>query len=794
MPNQTFFPIETIKSDFLQLLSKHHLVVEAETGSGKSTHLPVWAAEQGRVLVVEPRRVACTSLAEFVATQRGEKLAESVGYAIRFDNRFSEQSKIVFVTPGVALRWLSENKLADFDTVIIDEFHERRWDTDLLLAMLKEQQSHRLVVTSATLDSQKLTQYLGGQCLQAKGRNFNVFTVNLCSDSRNMPDIRHIEKQVKETVVSHYQDHRDVLAFLPGRKEISQCLSTLRQALISEIELGTLDIIPLHSSVTDDERQRALNESSKQRIILATNVAETSLTIPGVTLIIDTGLERRTHQRNGRTVLGLHAISQASAEQRKGRAGRVQDGVCIRLYGKAAPLELVTPPELHREELIEPMLASASCGHRLDQLSFIDHLPAKSLDIALTKLQAMKALGEEGLITEHGKVLYPLPIDTLFAHLITAMPDKASQEAMVDLSAALSLYQRLWQMPSSEEKREALLKWEPNSCDATALIKLLRGPVPDCLNIDADLLKEARQLSDQIRLALSLPSLEVASTFRREKWLESVLIAAPELVFVRRQKRRQALGNGFIEVSLGRDSRYSEDAEAAIVFDQFAVPGKGVKQNLVLATCMAPVPLALLNQHQFGEEEIGETQVSEEGCLVEYKKVYAGRVIHSHWAPPQGESAVSSLVDMVLAGQLLAGLSEQLTADIHQWNLYLALGRYQTETCSRPAEAVEVIAWLTEQLDALGIASVDDMELFSADDFAFDGIPEWEREDFDNEFPYQVILTDLTMAIEYHIAKKLVVAVHTSGKRKQDPKRWELPRWQGWRVQYRKASRNIDVR
>ncbi|MGF1681630.1 DEAD/DEAH box helicase [Photobacterium minamisatsumaniensis] len=794
MPYTYSLPIESIKSEFLSLLSQHHLVVQAETGSGKSTHLPVWAAEQGRVLVVEPRRVACTSLSEFVASQRGEQVGQSVGHAIRFDNQFDDKSEIVFVTPGVALRWLTENKLEGFSTVIIDEFHERRWDTDLLLAVLKQLDSHRIVVTSATLDSQRLTEYLAGHCLQAKGRNFHVTTSHLATDSRNMPDVRHIDKQVKNVVLSHYQEHRDILVFLPGRKEIQQCLSMLKQALAAEVDMGLIDIIPLHSSVTDDERHRALTESDKQRIILATNVAETSLTIPGVTLIVDTGLERRTHQRNGRTVLGLHAISKASSEQRKGRAGRVEDGVCLRLYGKAAPLELVTPPELHREELVEPMLAAACCGFKLAQLPFVDVLPAKSLDIASEKLQNMKAINQSGDVTKHGQLLYPLPIDTLFAHLITAMPDKASQEAMVDLSAALSIYQRLWQMPSSEEKREQLLKWEPNGCDATALIKLLRGPVPECLNIDTELLKEARQLSEQIRTAMSLPALEVASSLRREKWLEAIMLAMPDLVFVRRQKRRQALGNGFVEVSVGRDSRYSEEAEAAIVFDQFAVPGKGVKQNLVLATCMAPVPLSMLNQHSFGDDATGETKVTDNGCLVEYQKIYAGRVIDSQWAPPQGESALDSLVDMTLSGQLLNGLAERLTADIHQWNLYLALGRYQADVCTRLAESTDVKLWLVEQFEALGIESIDDMELFTADDFIFDGIPVWKRSDFDDAFPYQVILTDLAMKIEYQIARKLVIAVHTSGKRKQDPKRWELPRWQGWRVQYRKASRTIDIR
>ena len=787
-------PIDSLKETFLSQLMQQHLVVEAETGSGKSTRLPLWAAEKGRVLVVEPRRVACTSLAEYVAEQMDESPGESVGYAIRFDNRFNDNSRIVFATPGVALRWLSEDQLAAFDTVIIDEFHERRWDTDLLLALMMKLNKHRLVATSATMDGQRLSDYLGAHRLQAKGRTYSVEVTHYANDSRNMPDIRGIEKKVSEAVVNSYQQHQDILVFLPGRKEIAQCESHLKQIFKEQVALGLMDVIPLHASVSDEERHRALTESDKQRIILATNVAETSLTIPGVTLIVDTGLERRTHQRNGRTVLGLHAISRASAEQRKGRAGRVSEGCCIRLYGKAAPLEVLTPPELHREELVEPMLAAACCGFTFEELAFIDSLPQQTLDKAKEKLLQMRAIDEQGKVTAHGQRLYPLPIDTQFAHLITVMPDKASQEAMVDLSAALSVPQRLWQLPSGEEDREMLASWQPVACDALTLVKLLREPIPDFANVDESVLKEARQLSEQIREALELPQLEVATSIRRDAWLQAVMEAAPELVYVRRVKRRQALGNGYNEVAIGRDSRFAESAEAAIVFDQFALPGKGIKQTLSLATCMSPVSLDQLSALEFGEEVQGNSQLMDDHCLVEIQRVYAGRVINTQWQQPQGQSARQALVKMMVAGTALPGLATKISADIHQWNLYVALGRYQQDVCLRPAAQVDMTEWLSEQLEALGVESAEDLELFSVDDFVFDGIPDWEREEFDQAFPYQVVLTDLTMRIEYHIARKLVTAVHASGKRKTDPKRWELPRWQGWRIQYRKASRTIDIK
>ncbi|WP_235423402.1 DEAD/DEAH box helicase family protein [Pseudoalteromonas luteoviolacea] len=144
-------PIESIKSEFLATITKQDVVVTAATGSGKSTQLPIWAASMGKVLVVEPRRIACTSLAEYVASLCNSQLGDKVGYAIRFETVFNEQTDIVFVTPGVALRWYFEDKLAAYSHIVLDEFHERRWDMDLLLALLKQHAEHRLVLTSQRL-------------------------------------------------------------------------------------------------------------------------------------------------------------------------------------------------------------------------------------------------------------------------------------------------------------------------------------------------------------------------------------------------------------------------------------------------------------------------------------------------------------------------------------------------------------------------------------------------------------------------------------------------------------------
>ncbi|MCO4759847.1 MAG: DEAD/DEAH box helicase, partial [Oceanospirillaceae bacterium] len=207
-------PIDAIHSQFQSTLDNHDLVVAAATGSGKSTRLPLWARSRGRVLVVEPRRVACTALAGYVAQLAETTLGEGVGYSIRFDNQFSAQTEVVFVTPGVALRWMTESGLRDFNTVILDEFHERRWDTDLLLALLKKQKQHRLILTSATLNAQRLASYLDAEVLQAEGRSFPVDVRHRAKDPRDMPQSKGLEQQIKAAVTELFSQHEgDTLVF-----------------------------------------------------------------------------------------------------------------------------------------------------------------------------------------------------------------------------------------------------------------------------------------------------------------------------------------------------------------------------------------------------------------------------------------------------------------------------------------------------------------------------------------------------------------------------------------------------
>ncbi|KAA8980319.1 helicase-related protein [Halospina sp. K52047b] len=774
-------PIDSHRTRFMEALQQGHAVVTADTGSGKSTRLPVWACEQGATLVIEPRRVACTALAGFLARQQGTALGEGIGYAVRFDVRCNSDTPLVFATPGMALRWLGEGGLRRFRTVVLDEFHERRWDTDLLLALLQHQGEHHLVVTSATFAAEAVARHLQAPLIEAEGRRFPVTLQHEAKDERQMPESRHLADRMARAIKRALSEtHGPVLAFLPGRGEIRD----------TEQALGDpgVPVLTLHATVDAESQKAALAEDGGQRVILATNVAETSLTIPGVTAVVDSGLERRTHQRNGRTVLSLAAISQASADQRSGRAGRTEAGTAIRLWGRGAPLEATTAPEIQREELTELVLAAGCANAPAHCLSFPDPLPQKAHSKALEQLQRMGAVDEDGVATDYGQRLFQLPIDSFFAHLISAMPDADTQGAMADVTAALSTRPRLFRFPDREDQRRALGDWLPDPCDATTLIALLRNRPPAPLSVNNQARQEARQLAGRIRDALALPGIPDDPVSNPDHLRRAIARAAPELVFVRREKRRQAMGNDAREVLPDEASRLPEDAEAALVLDEHSTPGKrGHRQTITIATCLAPVPLAILDELDLGEVRFGEMRLEDGEPRVRRERLYANRVVSSEDTTPAGSELRNALAELILQGQLLTPVGDRVQADIQQWALYVALGHGEGEV---PESAQQ---WLCQRLQALGVEEPGDESLLEPGDLAFEGIPEWERETFDRRYPRRISLGDLVMDVTYEPTARRITLDYRHGPRKTPPKRWELPSWKGWKIRYRRASKVVTV-
>jgi ATP-dependent helicase HrpB len=311
-------PIYSLRDSFAQALARGPVVLSSPTGSGKSTEVPRWCP--GRVLVIEPRRIACRSLAARVAQREGCELGREVGYAVRDERVAGSATRILFATPGIALR--DRALLEAADTLVLDEFHERNLEVDLLLALALRARRSQLVVMSATLEGERVAAHVGGSHLAASGRSFPV-DVRYLPGTHVLPDATDLAERVRRALLTAAGDPGDVLVFLPGKAEIEACAQLLR---------GAYTLVPLHGGLTLEEQRRAFERTPQRKVVLATNVAETALTIDGIGVVIDSGLVRRTHYRDGRGFLALTAIAEDSAAQRTGRAGRTAAGVCYRLW------------------------------------------------------------------------------------------------------------------------------------------------------------------------------------------------------------------------------------------------------------------------------------------------------------------------------------------------------------------------------------------------------------------------------------------------------------------------------
>lgn len=387
-----------------------NLVIEAPPGAGKTTRVPPQALSlvNGQVLVLEPRRIAARMAARRVAQERGERPGETVGYQVRFEEVASARTRLRFLTEGILTRRLiSDPKLAGVDAVILDEFHERHLESDLALALLRRLQTTlrpdlRIVVMSATLVAAPIAQYLGGcPILRSEGRLFDL------SITHQPYSALSIEKQAAAALQNLLdQKHRgDILVFLPGAAEIRRTAREC-QGLAAK---DNLLVLPLHGDLTPAEQDRAVSPSGQRKVVLSTNVAESSITIEGVTAVIDSGLARIAHDSpwTGLPTLEIGRVSKASATQRAGRAARTAPGRVIRLY----TLEDYerrpdfASPEITRRELSELCLSLRAMGIAdTHALSWLDAPPEASLARAEDLLERLGATAERA----RGMARYPL--------------------------------------------------------------------------------------------------------------------------------------------------------------------------------------------------------------------------------------------------------------------------------------------------------------------------------------------------------------------------------------------------
>jgi len=436
---------EIIPSVKEHLAARNTLIVQAPPGAGKSTLLPLalldepWLAGQ-KIIMLEPRRLAARTIAERLAFLLSEEVGQTVGYRIRFENRISAQTRIEVVTEGILTLMLhSDNSLAGVGLVIFDEFHERSIHADVAMALSREAQrvrrpDLRLLVMSATLDMPTLSGLLNAPVVQSQGRQYPVQTIYTGDlDESLLPDLtaRTVQRALREQT-------GDVLVFLPGEGDIKKVESILRRQISRDIAIH-----PLFGMLPPNKQYAAImpDRNGKRKVVLATSIAETSLTIEGVAVVVDSGFGKtsRFDPNSGLSRLETIRISKDAADQRAGRAGRLGPGTCYRLWTEATHARLAPhrTPEILEADLASLVLDLASWGILdINQLTWLSPPPKAALLQATETLHQLNAL-EHGRITEHGKKMHALPTHPRIAHMLLAAEETDQVALATDIAAVL---------------------------------------------------------------------------------------------------------------------------------------------------------------------------------------------------------------------------------------------------------------------------------------------------------------------------------------------------------------------
>lgn len=474
MYRTSFLPVSEYLSDIAYKLKQHRrLVLTAEPGAGKSTLVPLhmlaepWLQDK-KILMLEPRRVAAKSLAHFLAKQLGEKVGERVGYRVKNDTQVSPQTRLEIVTEGILTRQIQQDpELQDVGLVIFDEFHERNIHSDLGLMLIKEvmnslREDLYALVMSATIDSELISGYLTledeqpAPMLHCPGKAFPV-AVSWKGNSREP-----LFQQVYSAVYPFISGDGDILVFLPGQGEIKRCIRFFEE----KNEHQDIQLLPLYGSLPLDEQQLALqpDKAGRQKIIFSTNIAETSLTIEGVSVVVDSGLERQMlfDAKTGMSRLDTVAISRASATQRSGRAGRLGPGSSVRLWAESKQLAEYQPEEIKVTDISSMIVNLAEWGQtEFDTVNWITPPPQNHYRVCKQSLLMLGLLDEQGKLTQKGSKAGKLPLGARLAAIWLAADSPLKAAVACDICALLSEKDVLNRYHTADFSHRLQALWSP---------------------------------------------------------------------------------------------------------------------------------------------------------------------------------------------------------------------------------------------------------------------------------------------------------------------------------------------
>lgn len=460
--DKSLLPVWGIMPEVIGAVRRNkNIVLTAPTGSGKTTQVPQALLDSGLIkgviLVVQPRRIACRSVGRRVAEERHTPIGGEVGYIVRYDGKSSANTKILFITDGVMLRFLESDPLLSWvGAVIFDEFHERRAMSDVALGLLKQAQkrrpSLRLLVMSATIESDLVANYLEAEVFQSQGRTYHVDMRHL--ESKGYAHAVRLIPQAVKDLLLEMPHGGDILVFLSGKEDIKQAHKTLSAVLGNEVL-----ILQLHSQLAKRLQDEIFKPATKRKIVLSTNIAETSVTIPGIRAVIDVGFENRVAFDTdlGINRLQLTKITRSSAAQRAGRAGREAPGICVRLWSTEDHSQMVENPlaEIQRTDISPIVMSLKSIGvHDVKSFDFLDPPQPERCQAAEEFLTQIGALGQDGHLTKIGWKMLRLPLPPRYARMVVEAEGCDCVRDVAIVAAIMSGQPIFNWRPSSEEMSE----------------------------------------------------------------------------------------------------------------------------------------------------------------------------------------------------------------------------------------------------------------------------------------------------------------------------------------------------